>query len=227
MTDFKLQWPVQGYQRINQGFGEHPENYREWGLPGHEGIDFLAPSGTPVLACAPGEVYQVRSDKDGNAYGNHVRIKHADGYQTIYAHLSVTQVNVGDHVETGQQIGLSGNTGNSRGAHLHLTLKHEGATASHETRYPLDIIDPTPFLVFPVVSPEGALTPSARNGLFLRSGPGREFPSLLLLKVGDLLVPIQSAAAVDHLLLQPDAWIQVRFGGQQGWCLSRYLKRAG
>ena len=82
-------------------------------------------------------------------YGIHVRLRHQDGYRTIYAHLHRALVAVGQHVKAGEQIGLANSTGNSTGSHLHLTLKKEGASAAGMTNYPSDIIDPTPFLQFP------------------------------------------------------------------------------
>jgi murein DD-endopeptidase MepM/ murein hydrolase activator NlpD len=66
----------------------------------------------------------------------------------VYAHLSKNLVEVGQCVSAGDLIGLSGNTGNSSGAHLHLTLKHEDAYEHGEMYqgYPYNIIDPTPYL---------------------------------------------------------------------------------
>jgi murein DD-endopeptidase MepM/ murein hydrolase activator NlpD len=142
----KLQWPTE-YRVITQGFGANPQNYARFGLPGHEGIDMRAPHGSDIMACADGEVYRVHRVDDGHAYGIHVRIRHDGGYKTIYAHLERPLVHVGMQVKAGSLIGLANNTGNSRGSHLHLTLKKEGATEAGTTEHPYDIIDPTPFLV--------------------------------------------------------------------------------
>lgn len=144
---FRLLWPTD-YPVITQPFGAHPEIYQQWGLPGHEGVDIRAPMNTNIYAAADGEVYLVDDDPAG-AYGKQVRIRHRDGYRTIYAHLNTILVRQGEFVKAGQRIALADSTGNSSGSHLHLALKHEGATARGETNYPRDIIDPTPFLVWP------------------------------------------------------------------------------
>jgi predicted flap endonuclease-1-like 5' DNA nuclease len=146
---FRMRWPTQ-YDRLTQAFGVRPEFYKKFGLPGHEGLDFQAPEGSEIYAVADGFVSDVRLD--GNAdpahkpYGNQVRVQHEGGFTTVYAHLSNVVVSQGQAVQAGQLVGLSGNTGNSFGAHLHLTLKKEGATSSGETDYPYDIVDPTPYL---------------------------------------------------------------------------------
>jgi murein DD-endopeptidase MepM/ murein hydrolase activator NlpD len=82
-------------------------------------------------------------------YGIHVRIRHRDGYRTVYGHMARALVSPGEEVREGQVIGKADSTGASAGAHLHLTLKRDGATARGETSYPKDIIDPTPFMVWP------------------------------------------------------------------------------
>ncbi len=145
---FKLLWPVDA-KGATQGFGENPDVYRRWGLPGHEGIDFRAPLNANIYACADGLVYQVHDGTGAHPYGIHVRIRHADGYRTVYAHLNQALVHQGQFVNAGERIGFADSTGNSTGSHLHLTLKKDGATASGLTTYPYDILDPTPFLVYP------------------------------------------------------------------------------
>jgi murein DD-endopeptidase MepM/ murein hydrolase activator NlpD len=143
-----LFWPTD-YTTISQAFGANPEIYAKFGLPGHEGLDFRAPMNTNVYACADGEVFKVENDPDVHPYGKHIRIRHTNGYRTIYAHLSECRVSVGQHVKTKQIIGKADSTGNSSGSHLHLTLKRDGATEKGETNYRGDIIDPTPFMVYP------------------------------------------------------------------------------
>lgn len=147
-TPFRLQWPTD-YAKVTQEFGRNPQIYKRFGLPGHEGIDIRAPMNANVYACADGEVYATHDGGGGHVYGLHIRIRHRDGYKTIYAHLIRILVNVGQQVRAGDLIGLADSTGNSTGSHLHLTLKKEGATAAGLTNYPSDIIDPTPFLIFP------------------------------------------------------------------------------
>ena len=144
MSDFKFEaWPTE-FLSINQHFGANPQNYAQFGLPGHEGIDVMAPSGSKIFAVADGFVSQVRTNPNGHNYGIHVRIDHADDYQTIYAHLQEAQVRVGEQVSAGQQIGLADNTGNSFGSHLHLTLKRKNQSQGN---WPYNIFDPTPYLL--------------------------------------------------------------------------------
>ncbi|MGD8458605.1 MAG: M23 family metallopeptidase, partial [Anaerolineales bacterium] len=143
-----LFWPTD-YQTITQNFGANPEIYEKWGLPGHEGLDFRAPMNSNVYACAEGEVYVVENNPDVHPYGKHIRIKHEYGYRSVYGHLAECRVSVGQTVKAKQLIGRADSTGNSSGSHLHLTLKQEGATERGETNYRGDIIDPTPFMVYP------------------------------------------------------------------------------
>ncbi|WP_438486645.1 M23 family metallopeptidase [Streptomyces sp. S186] len=91
----------------------------------HSGQDFVVPTGTQVHAVHEGTVVKAgpNGGGDGPAYGNAIVIKHANGIYTQYAHLSQIQVQVGQQVSTGQQIGLSGSTGNSTGPHLHFEVR--------------------------------------------------------------------------------------------------------
>ncbi len=151
--EFRLRWPTD-FRVYTQAFGANPDFYRRFGLPGHEGVDIRAPLNAKIYACADGTVYRVNNGADGHAYGIHVRLRHEEGYRTIYAHLNEALVTVGQEVKAGELIGLADDTGNSFGSHLHLTLKRDGASAAGQTSYPNDIIDPTPFLYFPEDEPE-------------------------------------------------------------------------
>ncbi|MBX9392586.1 LysM peptidoglycan-binding domain-containing M23 family metallopeptidase [Streptomyces sp. TRM72054] len=91
-----------------------------WSSGYHTGVDFAAPSGTPLKAVGAGTVV---SAGWAGAYGNQVVIKLADGYYAQYAHLSALSVSSGQSVSAGQQIGLSGSTGNSTGPHLHFEIR--------------------------------------------------------------------------------------------------------
>lgn len=144
MSDFKFEaWPTE-FRSINQYFGANPQNYAQFGLPGHEGIDVMAPSGSRIFAVAPGTVSMVRTDPQGHNYGIHVRIEHIDGWQTIYAHLQQALVSQGQQVKAGDTLGLADNTGNSFGSHLHLTLKRKNQSFQN---WPYNIFDPTPYLL--------------------------------------------------------------------------------
>ncbi|MCA9936039.1 MAG: peptidoglycan DD-metalloendopeptidase family protein [Ardenticatenaceae bacterium] len=145
MSDFKFEaWPTE-FRTITQQFGANPENYAQFHLPGHEGVDIRATHGSKIFAVAPGTVKMVQTDPNSkHAYGVHVRISHQDDYETIYAHFHQALVKVGDEVKAGDLIGLADNTGNSFGDHLHLTLKQKGAQLSG---WPAGYLDPTPFLL--------------------------------------------------------------------------------
>ncbi|MGD8634753.1 MAG: M23 family metallopeptidase, partial [Anaerolineales bacterium] len=145
---FYLEWPTD-YAVITQSFGANPQIYTRFGMPGHEGLDIRARNNTNIYCCAPGVVYRVHLSAKTHAYGIHVRIRHKDGYKTVYGHLAQVFVQEGEMVEAGQLIGYADSTGASTAAHLHLTLKRDGATKRKETKYPKDVIDPTPFMVWP------------------------------------------------------------------------------
>ena len=115
----RLHPPLSGPLVVTQAFGARPEVYARWNLPGHEGLDLRAAAGTPVMAVDDGQV-ALASDK--GAYGLHYRIGHSWG-ESVYAHLSKLLVMQGQRVTRGQVIGLSGNTGNSDGPHLHFGLR--------------------------------------------------------------------------------------------------------
>ena len=141
---FILHWPVDS-SRVNQYFGENPALYRQFGLPGHEGLDLYAPTDANVYAAADGEVYRIAKNNQ-TPYGYQIRIKHTWGgkvFKTIYAHLASIFVDTGQRVKAGELIGKADNTGNSFGSHLHMTLKLQGA---HTPGYPEGIIDPMPYL---------------------------------------------------------------------------------
>ena len=94
-----------------------------WSSGHHTGLDFAAPSGTPVFAALAGKVLQ---EDAGGAYGNHIVVRHDNGVKTLYAHLTSTKVRPGDRVLRGQVIGTVGSTGNSTGPHLHFEVIKNG-----------------------------------------------------------------------------------------------------
>ncbi|MFG2621498.1 M23 family metallopeptidase [Streptomyces sp. NPDC048507] len=91
-----------------------------WSSGSHTGIDFHADEGTSVHAVGAGVIVEAGW---GGAYGNNVVIKHNDGTYTQYGHMNSLSVSVGEKVTAGQQIGLSGSTGNSSGPHLHFEAR--------------------------------------------------------------------------------------------------------
>jgi len=138
-----LLWPCSG--PITQGFGptgysfEFPYVYQGVSYPHfHTGVDVGVGLGTPIAAAADGVVVLAGTNLvDGKpaGYGTYVVIAHGGGLYTLYAHLSQLEVSAGQRVRAGQEIGLSGSTGNSTGPHLHF-----------EVRVGADPVDPMPYL---------------------------------------------------------------------------------
>lgn len=86
----------------------------------HFGMDFTAPRGTPVYASGDGRV--TRADNNSSGYGNHIRIDHGFGYQSLYGHLYKYNVRQGQKVKRGDLIGFVGSTGRSEAPHLHYEI---------------------------------------------------------------------------------------------------------
>ncbi len=113
---FLMKTPING-ARLSSGFGnrKHPIlGYTKL----HKGTDFAAPVGTPIYAAGNGVIEKAGPN---STYGNYVKIQHANGYETAYAHMSrfAAGVRKGVHVRQGQVIGYVGTTGRSTGPHLH------------------------------------------------------------------------------------------------------------
>ena len=102
------------------------------GYRGHTGVDMQG-TGMPVKAANSGVVTAVIYKK--YSYGHHVIVDHGNGVSTLYAHLSTINVSVGQRVSTGQQIAVSGATGNVTGPHLHFEIRINGKP-----------INPTPYI---------------------------------------------------------------------------------
>lgn len=115
------------------GWRIHPIlGYRKF----HNGVDFPAPKGSPILAAGDGLIERIAWQA---GYGNYVRIRHDPGYTTTYAHLSGTPetLKVGQRVSQGQVIAYVGSTGLSTGPHLHYELRVDGRHADPtKTRLP-------------------------------------------------------------------------------------------
>lgn len=96
---------------------------RTQGIHGHNGVDLASAYGSKILASADGEVIISKSTGYNGGYGLYVVIKHSNGTQTLYAHMSETFVNNGERVSQGQVIGKMGSTGKSTGVHLHFEVR--------------------------------------------------------------------------------------------------------
>jgi len=128
--DKQLQWlqtlptgvPIGGDYRVTSGFGMRVDPFTH-ALARHEGLDFTAMHGTPIIAAADGTV--TRSGWE-DTYGNIVEIAHAEGFMTRYAHISKRHVTEGQKVKRGQHIADVGSTGRSTGPHLHYEVFRHG-----------------------------------------------------------------------------------------------------
>lgn len=221
--------PVDKVYPISQGYGERPNVYPS--TNGHMGLDWACPPGTPICAAADGIVTRAELDtataaNPGAGYGYHVRIRHDNGWTTIYGHLSQVQVKTGQKILSGEIIGLSGNTGFSTGPHLHFEVR---TGESIQTT-----IDPTSMIVNTPPPKEPIFTAKVLDegkGLRVRSGPGTEFGVLRNLAVGERVEVIGIAGG--------DAWLWIGDGYikyQAAWVaversktviIKRPMKRAG
>ena len=118
-----MKTPIDG-ARLSSGFGtrKHPIlGYRK----AHKGVDFAARRGTPIYAAGDGVVE--RANRFGS-FGNYIKIRHANGYKTAYAHLNGFRrgIKAGKRVEQGDVIGYVGTTGRSTGPHLHYEVHYKG-----------------------------------------------------------------------------------------------------
>ena len=102
----------------------------------HQGLDFAVPAGTPVAALNSGRVVLARFMF---FEGNCVVIDHGQGLMSLYLHFSQLKVGEGDHVNRGQEIGLSGGTGRATGPHLHIAVRWQGVYLSPATLLSLQI----------------------------------------------------------------------------------------
>jgi murein DD-endopeptidase MepM/ murein hydrolase activator NlpD len=124
-------WPTPSHT-VSSGFGIRYDPFTEQPAM-HAGIDFAGRTNDPIYATAEGKVTEAGYD---STHGNHVTIRHGNGLETAYLHMSKLLVKPGQTVKKGEQIGLMGTTGRSTGTHLHYEV-HRGGVA----------IDPRPYLL--------------------------------------------------------------------------------
>ncbi|EKE06095.1 MAG: peptidase M23 [uncultured bacterium] len=144
----QLHYPFSGTFAVTFSFGAKSDNeeikkkFTEWGITGHNGLDFGLTEGTDVYPCDNGRVIQ--SGENGD-FGNSVTIEHSWG-TSLYAHLKETKINVGDNAEVNKVIGISGKTGAAFGEHLHLAIKPNNPDVNNGY---LGFIDPSSYLSLP------------------------------------------------------------------------------
>lgn len=171
--------PFDGVYNIGQLWGENSTFYARYsydGVPllGHNGVDFSTPVGVSLRAVDDGVVLRV--DFETGGFGNYILLGHRWG-ESIYAHLSVVEVSVGQNVTRGQLIGRSGNTGASTGPHLHFAIRiHPYSRADGWGGFsdPLPYLPPTTYRLPPYIldpSPALAMTSAAPDEPFIRLAP--------------------------------------------------------
>ena len=126
LAGHKFTWPTPWTARPTSHFGPRRRRF-------HYGLDLAQPTGEPIYAAFDGVV---RISKRNKSYGNLVILHHANGLETYYAHMSQRNVSAGDHVKSGDVIGLCGNTGRSFGSHLHFEVRYKGNALNPE-----DVVD--------------------------------------------------------------------------------------
>lgn len=171
--------------RITSGFGYRPQFKRM-----HKGIDIAMSVGDTVRVALPGVVERVAYEAKG--YGHYIIVRHDDGMETRYAHLSSALVGVGQRVQANEAIALSGNTGNSTGPHLHF-----------ETRYQGVAVDPTSVFNFlanpqPAVydAPAATSAPATLATGFNGSKKSLESKSTYVVRQGDTPKKIANRAGI-------------------------------
>jgi murein DD-endopeptidase MepM/ murein hydrolase activator NlpD len=122
--------PIDG-ARLSSGYGKRRHPILGYSRM-HQGLDFAAPTGTPIMAAGDGVVEY--AGRKGN-YGNYIRIRHPNEYHTVYAHMSrfASGIRQGARVKQGQTIGYVGSTGMSTGPHLHYEVHHRGGHVNPAT----------------------------------------------------------------------------------------------
>jgi murein DD-endopeptidase MepM/ murein hydrolase activator NlpD len=194
----------------------------------HKGVDWAAPAGTPILAAFDGTI---AFRGDGGGYGNVVRIAHADGSETRYAHMQrfAESATVGTSVKAGDTIGYVGTTGLSTGPHLHFELYRQGSAVDPLATAVVAVSDGSAveILVDNIIRVESAGNPRAKNPLSTATGLGQFIESTWIrmmntyrpdlaqtLSRGDLLAlrfdPTISREMVRNLAREGEAYLRAR-----------------
>jgi murein DD-endopeptidase MepM/ murein hydrolase activator NlpD len=115
---------------ISSTFGHRENPFGGSKVETHKGLDIKGPLGTPVKSMAKGQV-EFAGTRGG--FGNCILLKHGNGFETLYGHLSKILVHVGQQIDIGQQIGNIGSTGRSTGPHLHYEVHRNGQQINPES----------------------------------------------------------------------------------------------
>ena len=186
---------------ITSGYHAH-----EGGRAGHNGVDFAPNGGGPAQVAAIRTGRVVANGYDQGGWGNFVAIEDQNGYRAIYAHLaSASSVKVGDVVAQGQLLGDMGNTGGSRGAHLHLSVINPGGpiAESHGTYDPIAYINES--VTEPGQQVLGAGMPP--NGITTTSGRGPSRPGVPFSTQTEFVVANTVPPPGAFILPEQDGWV--------------------
>jgi murein DD-endopeptidase MepM/ murein hydrolase activator NlpD len=125
LRHFTIPVPNKNYTKVTSKFGYRPRFGRM-----HYGVDLKVFTGDTIYSAFDGKVRVKKFDANG--YGYYIVIRHKNGLETLYAHLSKQLVNINQEVKSGQPIGLGGNTGRSFGSHLHFETRILGKAIDPE-----------------------------------------------------------------------------------------------
>jgi hypothetical protein len=148
---------------ITQEFGKNPHVYKQFGMAGHNGLDFRtrfldSPRARRYITAAlDGNVIEV-TNQGRKGYGLFVRVKHGGTSQTVYAHLTRAYVQKGDSLKEGDRLGLSGNSGFSTGPHLHFGYRPDGWGDNYSNGFK-GYVNPLPYLQGTHVPPAEVVDP--------------------------------------------------------------------
>ena len=189
-----LHYPFSGNFSVTFAFGQQSDNeeikkkFQEWGIVGHNGLDFGLSAGNEVFACDAGKVIQ---SGDNGDFGTSITIQHSWG-QSIYGHLRETKVKEGDEIQINKVIGLSGSSGAAFGEHLHFAIKPNNSDLNNGY---LGFIDPAPYLSLPSLKEE----PKQENP------PVEEQKPPVETKPPETVQPVQEEAKPEEAPQQPTA----------------------
>lgn len=166
----------------------------------HTGVELLNPTGTPVLAAAKGDVFFAGDDLKNqvgpyrNYYGNYIVLQHdLPGFNqpvfTLYAHLSEIDVEIGDEVKAGDQIGLVGSTGAATGAHLHFEVRYG------ENEY-FSAVNPELWLE-PLAGEDGQLNGAIAGRILNPAGKSLNLPNIVIERLTGPGLPAQQTYYVN------------------------------
>ena len=204
--EIKYQNPLPDNWEVSSGVGNrvHPT---QGTVKPHNGVDIVVPVGTPVTAARDGKVIISKVNKGGlqSGYGNYVVIEHDDGSTTLYAHLSERTVKFDQEVKAGDPIGLSGNTGESTGPHLHFEVNSGRPFGPDEGEVinPLDVTEGTGYTDLSSENKEKLDRfdlneedlVETDSGAFIKEGAEATMPDGSTEKVTDLLEMMNDAIA--------------------------------